>query len=51
MIADDTHLSYQEIEPLIHIGKEFNYFILLIEPRSTHKFDVNKLHGKKKQKN
>ena len=47
MIADDTHLSYQEIEPLIRIGKELNYFTLLIEPRSSHKFDLDKLHGKK----
>ncbi|RNA07261.1 2 -3 -cyclic-nucleotide 3 -phosphodiesterase-like isoform X2 [Brachionus plicatilis] len=44
VIADDTHLSYEEIEPLIRIGKEFNYFILLIEARSSHKFDVDKLH-------
>ncbi|CAF0962127.1 unnamed protein product [Brachionus calyciflorus] len=43
VIADDTHLTYSDIEPYIQIAKEFNYILVLIEPRSSHKFDVDKL--------
>lgn len=46
VIADNTNIKFWEIKPYLDIAKEFNYLVLIIEPRTAHKFDVEKLFCK-----
>lgn len=43
IVVDNTNIKYWELKPYIDIGRKFNYLILIIEPRTAHKFDVEKL--------
>ncbi|CAF0832403.1 unnamed protein product [Brachionus calyciflorus] len=43
VIVDNTNIKYWEFKPYLSIAKEFNYIVLLIEPRTPHKFDLEKL--------
>lgn len=43
IVADNTNITYWELKPYLDIARKFNYIILIIEPRTPHKFDVDKL--------
>ena len=43
VIIDNTNVKYWEIKPYLTIAKNFNYMVLVIEPRTSHKFDLEKL--------
>lgn len=46
IIIDNTNIKYWEIKKYLEIARLFDYIAILIEPKTAHKFDVNKLVGK-----
>lgn len=45
---DNTNVKYWEIKHYLNIASQNNYIVFLIEPRTPHKFNAQKLYGKVK---
>ncbi len=45
VIIDNTNVKYWEIKPYVTIASKYNYIVLVIEPRTTHKFNPEQLFG------
>jgi hypothetical protein len=39
IIADNTNITYWEVKSYLKIATDYNYIALVIEPRTSHKFD------------
>jgi 2',3'-cyclic-nucleotide 3'-phosphodiesterase len=46
VIADNTNLTLWEVKKYTTVAKENNYIVLLVEPRTPHKFDPDILASK-----
>ncbi|RNA40083.1 2 -3 -cyclic-nucleotide 3 -phosphodiesterase-like, partial [Brachionus plicatilis] len=44
VVADNTNIKFWEFNPYLSIAREFNYIVIIIEPRTEHKFDIEKLY-------
>jgi len=49
IIIDNTNVSFWEVNNYVKIAKQFSYIYMLIEPRTEHKFDAEKLFRKLNQ--
>jgi ABC-type oligopeptide transport system ATPase subunit len=46
VIIDNTNIKYWEVNKYLSIARSHNYIVILIEPKTAHKFDVEKLASK-----
>ena len=42
-MIDNTNVTFWEVNNYVKLAKQFNYIYMLIEPRTGHKFDAEKL--------
>ena len=47
IIIDNTNIRIWEIKPYTIIALKFDYIVLVVEPRTAHKFDPEKLFREK----
>jgi hypothetical protein len=40
IISDNTNILYWELKNYLKIAKDYNYIVLIIEPRTSHKFNA-----------
>ncbi len=45
VLIDNTNVTFWEIKPYIYIANKYDYIIIICEPRTPWKFDVNALSG------
>ncbi len=46
VIADNTNIAYWEVKNYLHIAKNHKYIVLIVEPRTPHKFNPEILVSK-----
>ncbi len=43
IICDNTNVTFWEVKNYLIIARQYDYIVILVEPRTTHKFDPDKL--------